>query len=203
MKCPECSGNVKWHGDATQMDCPYCQASIVKPAPSAPPPPPAPQDPIRSMLETKAGIATRDIFEGMGQGSAVDITSTTRVESMFIVNGVQYESLDDMPASVRAQFDQATHTLGFADMFALPKAIEGSRSATMPHGAPAERSPGAGTAVKAAVKGRATMNTNAQNAAAAEASEKSALNVAIYAVLGIIALFLAGGIAVWLVSAAR
>lgn len=88
-------------------------------------------------------------------------------------------------------------------MFALPKAVEGSRTATMPQRAAADRTPGVVTAVKTAVKDKHAVSTNAQSAAAEDAREKSPLNVAIYAVLGIIAIFVAGGIIVWLAAAAR
>ena len=199
MKCPECNAAVKFEGNVTQMDCPYCGASIERPAP------PAPAGPLGALLEDRNGNGIPDIFEGMGQGSAVNITTTARVESMFIVNGVQYKSLNDMPADVRAQYEQITGALGSGHMFELPKAVQGSRVETTPHeGAAAERPAAARTTtVKTAFKVKTTMSAKGQQAATEDAQEKTPFNVAIYALLGVIALGVAGAVIVWLVAAVR
>ena len=199
MKCPECGGNIRFEGDTTQMDCPYCSASIERPAPAAPA---APVDRIRALLEDKNGNGIPDIFEGLGKAGAVNVTTTTRVESMIILNGVQYKSLDDMPPQVRKQYEQITHSLGSGNMFQLPQAVEGSRTAMTPHkSGPGASAATATTSVKTVLK--TTVKSNAQNAASDDAREKAPFNIAIYALLGVIILFILGGIAVWSLAAVR
>jgi hypothetical protein len=104
MKCPECGAQVKAE---TDTECPYCKAPIERPA--APPP-----NPLAAMFEDKDGNGIPDFMEGMARpvpGLNVKFTASTTVNQRYVVNGVTYGSLEEMPPEARKAMEGATGLL--------------------------------------------------------------------------------------------
>ena len=107
MKCPECGAQVEFEGNATATECPYCKTRIDRPAPQ-------PSNPLATLLEDKNGNGIPDFLETMAKpasGLNISFKASATVNQRYVVNGVEYHSLDEMPPEARKAFESASGVL--------------------------------------------------------------------------------------------
>ena len=66
---------------------------------------------IPDILETHLGTLTRSVSEGVSGGSSALPATTVVSTQKFVINGHEYDSIDQMPPEVRRQFEQVQSLL--------------------------------------------------------------------------------------------
>jgi hypothetical protein len=101
MKCSQCQAEVKLAPGAAEADCPYCGATVSRPAPRS-------ADPLGALFADENGNGIPDFVEGLGvpvRGAGAKVTVSRSVSQRFVVNGVTYDSLEAMPPEARRIFE--------------------------------------------------------------------------------------------------
>ncbi|MDD5308211.1 MAG: hypothetical protein PHU25_12890 [Deltaproteobacteria bacterium] len=178
MKCPECGAQVSVEGNAARANCPYCGAQVESPAP-------APVNPLAAIFEDKNGNGVPDFIEGMmkpGSGMNVKLTTSATVNQRYVVGGVEYGSLEEMPPEARKALQGAAGVLkgGFPLDFGVMDA-QGPSSAASQTGSTFSKS----------------VTVTARNAPTPTAQKKSK---GAWTAFLVIALIAAGLFAAWLAS---